>query len=202
MVIDKREFIEILDADEDFRRSVLAALTKDISDADRLTEASLQGTLQGLTNTLQTLNSTIGRPAGAEFEWESAKPLPLRLAENLRMQDVRIIRGRGLQTGDGQRLLDAVSKSRLSPSQRRRVGDTDIIAAGESVDSGARHYVAAEVSTTVRMSDITRARDTAAFMAAVFEVTTHAVVVGYAIRNEDKQRADEEDVTVILLESD
>ena len=202
MVIDKREFIETLDADEDFRRSVLAALTKDISDADRLTEASLQGTLQGLTSALQTLNSTVGRLSGAEFEWESAKRLPLRLAENLRMQDVRIIRGRGLQTGDGQRLLDAVSRSRLSPSQRRRVGDTDIIAAGESVDSGARHYIAVEASTTVRISDITRARDTAAYMAAVFEVTTHAVVVGYAIRNEDKQRANEDDVTVILLESD
>ena len=77
MVIDKREFIETLDADGDFRRSVLAVLTQDIDDADRLSEASLQGTLQDLTITLQTLNSTVGRLAGAEFEWESAKRLPL-----------------------------------------------------------------------------------------------------------------------------
>ena len=201
-MIDKREFIETLDADGDFRRSVLAVLTQDIDDADRLSEASLQRTLPDLTTTLQTLNSATGGLAGAEFEWESAKRLPLRLAQNLRMKDVRIIRGRGLQTGDGQRLLDTVSRSRLPPPQRRRIGDTDIIASGESVDSGRRDYIAVEASTTVRISDITRARDTAAHMEEVFGVTTHAVVVGYAIRDEDRQRAHEEDVTVLLLESD
>ena len=201
-MIDKWEFIETLDADGEFRRSVLAVLTQDIDDADRLSEASLQGTLQDLTTTLQTLNSTVGRLAGAEFEWETAKRLPLRLAENLRVKEVRIIRGRGLQTGDGQRLLDTVSRSRLPPPQRRRIDDTDIIASGESVDSGRRDYIAVEASTMVRMSDITRSRDTAAHMEEVFGVATHAVVVGYAIRDEDRQGADEENVTVILLESD
>ena len=202
MAIDKREFLESLETDSDFRRSVVTALTRDIDTAERLSEVSMQETLQGLNNTLQTLINTVGRLSGAEFEWESNRRLPVRLEETLEMRDIRILRSRGLQTAEGQRLSQVVSRSELLPEQRRRIGETDMIAIGEIVATGERVYVAVELSTTIRMRDITRARDTAIYLQTVFGRNARAVVSGYAIRDEDQQRADDNDVEVILLESE
>ena len=150
---------------------------------------------------IDRLHVAAERLGDAECEWQAVHKLPIRLANRLKMQDVRIIHGRGRYTADGRRLVQATMRSTLLRPQRQRIGDTDIIAEGKVTSSGARDYIAVEVSSTVRWRDVPRARNSAEYLQAVFGIGTRAVVSGYAIGEEDHERAVACGVSVILLES-
>ena len=72
---------------------------------------------------------------------------------------------------------------------RRRTGDRQTL------------WIAVEASTTIRQKDIIRAAQSAAALRAAFGEDAAGVVMGHRIRDEDRESAEGNDLTIILIES-
>ena len=86
--------------------------------------------------------------------------------------------------------LDRFMNTDLIMRARRRTGERQTL------------WVAVEASLTIRQKDITRAADSADALRAAFGEDAAGVVMGRRIHHEDRLRADEKGVTVILVEAD
>ena len=206
----KDDLLSFLNEDEEFRQAVREALSKDeerVESSDGAvtrnailrTQNAMLASLADVATTVNRIDRTVGRLGGGELEWEIVNKLPSRLNAAFGLRRTRVVLSRGVRTRDTQALLDAVEDSDLTGSQKVRISQTDMIVRALSKETGQTMYVAVEASTTVRESDIERARDSAEYLQATFGVDSHGVVVGYEIREEDARRADRDGVTVILL---
>ena len=95
-------------------------------------------------------------------------------------------------------LENAVNSSSITDHQAYILDRADLIvvardAAGEAV------YVIAEVSETIATHDIDRARERAAIMAQASGATATAIVIGREISAANRQRADANDVLVLII---
>ena len=95
-------------------------------------------------------------------------------------------------------LENAVNSSVITDHQAYILDQADLIvvardAAGEAV------YVVAEVSETIATRDIDRARERAAVMAQASGATAAAIVIGREISAANRQRADANDVVVLIM---
>lgn len=95
-------------------------------------------------------------------------------------------------------LENAVNSSVITDHQAYILDQADLIvvardAAGEAV------YIVAEVSETIANHDIDRARERAAIMAQASGATATAIVIGREISAANRQRADANDVLVLIM---
>ena len=95
-------------------------------------------------------------------------------------------------------LENAVNNNVITDHQAYILDQADLIvvardAAGETV------YIVAEVSETIATHDIDRARERAAVMAQASGATATAIVIGREISAANRQRADANDVVVLIM---
>ena len=95
-------------------------------------------------------------------------------------------------------LENAVNSSSITDHQAYILDRADLIvvardAAGEAV------YIVAEVSETIAAHDIDRARERTAVMAQASGATATAIVIGREISAANRQRADANDVLVLIM---
>ena len=118
----------------------------------------------------------------------------------------QIVQRIGDQTPHTERFLndveDAQVASTISAFQRSRIEETDMIVRARRQNGAGAIYIAVEASATIRRRDITRANDAAVALRTVFGVESAAVVAGYDIRPEDRRRAGDVGVAVIVLDSE
>ena len=97
-------------------------------------------------------------------------------------------------------LYDAYESGRITLEQEACVEDTDLIMRARRAGGTDYVWIAVEASATVKMRDISRARDSAEVLATVFGEDAFAAVCGYAIRTEDERRPNEMGVEAVIVE--
>ena len=99
-------------------------------------------------------------------------------------------------------LVDAVESALdagvIDDGQEMRIDATDLIVRARRKTDGRWVWMAVEASNVIGQRDIERARDATDALSAVFGEEALAVVVGYRIRDPDRQRAERANVHVVL----
>ena len=169
------------------------------------TQNEMLATQSSMLATQNEMRDHIGELRGAELERRIVWILPSRLNRMYNLYRPQIVQRRGDQTPHVEQFLneveDAQVASTISESQKYRIEETDMIVRARQQNGSHTIYIAVEASATIRQSDIIRANDTAEALKAAFGVETAAVVAGYNIRPEDRGRAEETGVAVIVLDS-
>ena len=169
-------------------------------------QRSMLASQRSMEATQKLHTDQIGELRGAELERRIARVLPSRLNPMYSLYRPQIVQRVGDQTPHTERFLndveDAQVASTISASQRRRIEETDMIVRARRLNGAGGIYISVEASATIRRGDITRANDTAVALRAVFGVESAAVVAGYDIRPEDRRRAEDAGVTVIVLDNE
>ena len=157
-----------------------------------------------VANIQKNMLNKLGYLIGAELERKIVRILPPRLNQMYGLYRTRVILGRCIRLELAEAFLDEVEDANLASTitedQKRRIEETDMIVRALRRSSGETIYISVEASATVRERDITRANDTAIALRTVFEAESAAVVTGYEIRSEDRQRAEDMGVELIILE--
>lgn len=161
-------------------------------------------TQNGMLATQNRMVDQIGQLRGAELERRVARFLPSRLNPMYNLYRPAVVQRVGEQTPYSEQFFHAVEDAELastiSETQRYRIQETDMIVRAQRRDGPSVMHIAVEASATIRENDITRANDSAVALRAVFGGETAAVVAGYEIRSEDRGRADNMGVAVIILD--
>ncbi len=95
-------------------------------------------------------------------------------------------------------LYQATEDHLISDEQANDLEDADLILLGRNPD-GEPIYIVAEVSITVDDSDVDRAARRARTLQTASGVATQAAVIGTAISDANRQRADQSGVAVIIM---
>ncbi len=157
--------------------------------------------LAEVIETQKEMDRHLGRLRGAELERLIVKILPSRLNSAFGLRRPRIMLGQGIvHVQPMTEFFDAVEDSDITESQRVRIENTDMIVMAQRKQTRNPVYIAIEASATIRIGDIDRARMSAEALWAAFGVEAKGVVVGYAIRPEDEERAETHGISVMLLE--
>ncbi len=154
----------------------------------RLTEAQerTEETVQGLVETVATLVGEVGALKGENLERryrERAASYFQRILRRIRLVDHQQL---------GLLLDDALDQGRITPEERARVLEADVVVAG--LFDGQEVYLLAEVSATVTADDVRRARERAAALEKATGRRVLAAVAGQQLSDDAKTR--EEAVTV------
>ena len=165
----------------------------------------IKGQVKDIEGQVKDITDHLGHLRGAELEREIVRIMPSRLNRMYDLYCTRIVQRRGDQTLHTEPFLDAVEdaeiSSVISSDQRARIEETDmVVRARRQQEDRETIYIAVEASTTIRQSDITRAKDSAMALQTVFEVEAVAVAAGYGIRSEDRQRAERLGVAIVILD--
>ncbi len=169
------------------------------------TQNEMLTTQNEMLTTQNEMRDHIGELRGAELERQIVWILPTRLNLMYDLYRPRITQRRGDQTPYTQPFLDEIEDARLasviSDEQWRRIQETDMIVQARRNQDQSVTYIAVEASATIRQSDIVRAKGTADALQEVFEVETEAVAAGYRIRSEDRRRAEDMGVSIVILDA-
>ena len=154
--------------------------------------------------TRKKIAGQLGYLTGAELEPEIVRILPSRLNRIYGLYRARVIRGRGVRSERADAFLDEVEDAKLahaiSDGQGERIEETDMIVRARRREGRETIYIAVEASATIRQRDVTRAHDAAVALRVAFGAESAAVAVGYGIRSEDRLRAENLGVEVIIMD--
>ena len=90
----------------------------------------------------------------------------------------------------------------IDDEQETRINAADFIVRARRKADRAPVWVAVEASNAIGRRDLERARQTADALSTVFSQDTLAVVAGYRIQPQDRRRADEAGVHILLVDEE
>ena len=156
--------------------------------------------VQRLNTDVQGLKNDVATLKGSDTERRARENILNIVKDELNLTRGRILLARGRETA-AQLLtaIDAAEKSGIiTENEADNVLVADIIIRARR--AGDRQYVHGvfEVSRTVRLSDIRRAHDRAATVAAATGEETIAAVIGEIIRPQQQAQADDMGVTTLI----
>ena len=93
----------------------------------------------------------------------------------------------------------AFDEGRITDAQETRIHVTDLIIRAQRKADRLPVWVAVDVSNEIHRRDLTRVRQAADALGAVFQTAVLAVVAGYRIAPREQARADESDVYTLLI---
>lgn len=153
----------------------------------------LKTNVQGLTNDVATLK-------GSDTERRARENILNIVKDELNLTRGRILLARGRETAvQLLTAIDAAEKSGIiTESEADNVLVADIIIRARRASDRQYVHGVFEVSRTVRLSDIQRAHDRAATVAAATGEETIAAVIGEIIRPQQLAQADDMGVTTLM----
>ena len=161
---------------------------------------ALEGDVQTLKTDVQGLKDDVAALKGSDTERRARENILNIAKDELNLTRGRILLARGRETA-AQFLaaIDAAEKSgRITENEADNVLVADIIIRARRASDRQYVHGVFEVSRTVRLSDIQRARDRAATVAAVTGEETIAAVIGEIIRPQQLAQADSMGVTALI----
>jgi hypothetical protein len=162
-----------------------ARMEDDITDI-KITQARMQGQLNNLT--------------GTDYERRVARDSPRTVRRYLGIRNAQVVHS--LNNFDDPHLSNlleqATSSGIISDDQADDLARTDLILLGQTLD-GEPAYIVAEVSVTIDERDVDRAAQRARILQTASGVAAQAAVIGTAISDANRQRANADGVTYIAL---
>ena len=166
---------------------------------DRLT--NLEKAVAELVEAVKQLVIDVGDLKGVALETRLHRSVRSRVSQALGLRRARIMQSQLLEPLPElvERMDAALAHGLITDDQDSRVEATDVILRAERKNDGAAIWVAIEASSSIKESDIMRARESADVLAVMFEQPTEAAVVGHRIGILDEKRADDALVHVLLV---
>lgn len=156
--------------------------------------------LTALEGDVQTLKDDVATLKGSDTERRARENILNIAKDELNLTRGRILLARGRETAS-QLLtaIEAAEKSgKITENEADNVLVADIIIRARRASDRQYVHGVFEVSRTVRLSDIQRARDRAATVAAATGEETIAAVIGEIIRPQQQAQADDMGVTTLI----
>ena len=153
-----------------------------------VTQATMQGQLNGLT--------------GTDYERKIARLSRRAVRRHLDIRQARVIAGYTAAARDNhilpELLEQAAENRRISDEQADELDRSDLVLLGQTSDASPA-YAVIEVSLTIDEHDIDRASDCARTLAQATGSAVRPAVIGTAISDANRQRADSQRVSVIIM---
>ena len=160
--------------------------------------------VKGLKTDVSDLQTKVGGLMGSDLERRILTLLPPLLSQTLGLRRRRTIHHPNLTPSLESAFIASIERAadeeRITDSDEERLRVTDLILHARRKDYGAEVWIAVEASGTIGQDDVDRASQSSAALRAAFEEDAVAVVVGYRIREEDRERAEADGVTVLVVE--
>ncbi len=163
--------------------------------------AELKTDVAELKVTTAQLVNDVGDLKGSDLEMRLHRRIRPLLSQHLGLRRARIVQSALHQAPDDfeARVAHASDEQRITGEQEHRIIATDIILHARSSRDGSPVWIAVEVANRIDGADISRSKESADTLAAVFGEDALPVVVGQRIDPADRQRADSAGVRYISL---
>ena len=186
-------------ARELFLRSALTAEERGQTPEDLLTH--LEEAVANLVKSIQDTVSDTACLMSMDVEARLHRRVRSRVSQSLGLRRARIMQSQLLEPLPElvERMDAALADGLITDDQDSRVEATDVILQAERKKDGAAIWVAIEASSSIKESDILRARESADVLAVMFDQPTEAAVVGHRISILDEKRADDAQVHVLMV---
>ena len=183
-----------------FLRSALTAEERGQT-ASKYSLTRLEEAVADLVKSIQDSAADTARLVSMDVEARLHRRVRSRVSQALGLRRARIMQSQLLEPLPEllERMDAALADGLITDDQDSRVEATDVILRAERKGDGETIWVAIEASSSIKESDIRRARESADILAAMFEQPTEAAVVGYRIGILDEKRADDARVHVLLV---
>ncbi len=163
--------------------------------------AELKTDVAELKVTTAQLVNDVGDLKGSDLEMRLHRRIRPLLSQHLGLRRARIVQSALHQAPDDfeATVAHASDEQRITGEQEHRIIATDIILHARSSRDGSPVWIAVEVANRIDGADISRSKESADTLAAVFGEDALPVVVGQRIDPADRQRADSAGVRYISL---
>lgn len=154
--------------------------------------AELKTDVAGLKDNVATLNNRVGYLIGSDLEMKIHRRIQPLLSQHLELRSPEVIQSAVHQASGEFRdaITDAADEGRISPAQEQRIIATDVIVRAQRRRDRATVWVAIEVANRLDREDVSRSRNGADALAAVFGEEAMPVVAGHRIDSADRERAE------------
>ncbi len=169
----------------------LDRIEKDVAEL-KADVAVLKTDVAGLKENVATLNNRVGYLIGSDLEMKIHRRIQPLLSQHLELRSPEVIQSAVHQASGEFRdaITDAADEGRISPAQEQRIIATDVIVRAQRRRDRATVWVAIEVANRLDREDISRSRNGADALAAVFGEEAMPVVAGHRIDSADRERAE------------
>ena len=183
-------------------------IAKNTEAINRLTARvdALTGKVAENTSEIKRLDDRVGRVLGFVLEIKILQTLPPLLSQTIGLRRSRAMWAANIVTRFMDEFLEDLDEAEALGSitewQLNRLMRTDLIVRAIRKSDGAPVWFAVESSGTIGRKDIERAPQSVAALKAVFGQDAEGVVLGLRIRDEDRRRAEESGLTVMIVDED
>ena len=162
--------------------------------------SQLKADVAELKTTTGNLVNDVGYLKGSDLEMRVHRRIRPLLSQHLGLRRARIVQSALHQAPDDfeARVAQAADEERITGEQEHRILATDIILQARSRDRGPV-WIAVELANRINGADISRSRQSADTLAAVFGDDALPVIVGQRIDPADRQRAEAAGVRYVPL---
>ncbi len=161
--------------------------------------AELKTDIADIKTEQQTMKSQMGNLLGEKYERQIGSMIKT-VAQLLGTRNPKILKNIRIEMDqDFQQVIDAAEiRGAITETQANDIPPTDLIFNATRRDNGETIYPVIEISVTLDTNDIERARRRADSIAAV-GMPTVAAVIGESISDPARQKAEAENVQILLL---
>ena len=169
----------------------LDRIEKDVAEL-KADVAVLKADVAGLKENVTTLNNRVGYLIGSDLEMKIHRRIQPLLSQHLELRSPEVIQSAIHQASGEFRdaIMDAADEGRISPAQEQRIIATDVIVRAQRRRDRATVWVAIEVANRLDREDVSRSRNGADALVAVFGEEAMPVVAGHRIDSADRERAE------------
>lgn len=159
--------------------------------------------IRRLKSDVAELKSDVAELKGDSLEFKLPQRIRPFLSQKLALRGARIMQS-ALGPDQGNELSEAVERAAdagvITDAEETRILATDLILRARRKRNRSPVWVAVEASHTIDGYDVDRAHESAGVLRRMFGEDPVAAVMGYAVRADDRRRAEELGVEVFVLE--
>lgn len=163
----------------------------------------MKADIRRLKTDVAELKSDVAELKGDSLEFKLPQRIRPFLSQKLALRGARIMQS-ALGPDQGNELSEAVERAAdagvITDAEETRILATDLILRARRKRSQSPVWVAVEASHTIDGYDVDRAHESAGVLRRMFGEAPVAAVMGYAVRADDKRRAEELGVEVFVIE--
>ena len=149
------------------------------------------------------MSGRLGNLDGSDLERKLARIAPSRLCQKHQFRRPQILMSEAIVSQHLEDFLDELGEASfagtISDAQYRRITDTDMILRVRRREDGETVHCAVEASSMIDRVDVTRAMASSDALHSVYGGRTMPVVLGYQIINEARELAEDNSVSVIIV---